>query len=61
MTPARDRLRDVPEGAFLAGAGSSIQLERRADATDAWRIGDRILLPYVHPADGRPDHNSGGR
>jgi hypothetical protein len=44
-------LRDVAEGAFLAGTGSSIRLEWRGDVSDAWRIGDWILLPYVHPAD----------
>jgi hypothetical protein len=42
---------EISEGAYLAGSGSSLQLEWRPNIRDAWRIGDWILLPYVHPAD----------
>jgi hypothetical protein len=41
--------RDLPGGGILAGCGSYFRLEWRAKASEHWRLGDWILLPYVHP------------
>jgi hypothetical protein len=39
------------DGAILAGAGSFFQLQWRSESRSAWRDGDWILLPYVHPVE----------
>ncbi|HWK64287.1 MAG TPA: MBL fold metallo-hydrolase [Rhizobiaceae bacterium] len=51
LRPASGTQQDSADGGILAGPGSSFQLRWRANSFDTWRIGDWILLPYVHPAD----------
>ncbi|MGY2932722.1 hypothetical protein ACVWZ6_002324 [Bradyrhizobium sp. GM6.1] len=47
----RDVDRELSSGSLLAGCGSHFRLEWRKDASDRWRLGDWILLPYVHPVE----------
>lgn len=49
LKPASPSDKVLDDGALLAGAGSSIQLEWQNDDADCWRTADWILLPYVHP------------
>ncbi|MBM7045537.1 hypothetical protein [Rhizobium lusitanum] len=51
LTPADPTARQTQSGAFVAASGSYLQLEWQAFTGDAWRRGDWILLPYVHPVD----------
>lgn len=51
LTPADPTARETQSGAFVAASGSYLQLEWQAFTGDAWRRGDWVLLPYVHPVD----------
>jgi hypothetical protein len=43
-------VRSPVKGDFLAGNGSGMRLEH-TEVSYSWRVGDWILLPYVHPVD----------
>ncbi|PDS46343.1 hypothetical protein CO662_36150 [Rhizobium anhuiense] len=51
FTSADPAARETESGAFVAASGSHFQLEWQAFTGDAWRSGDWVLLPYVHPVD----------
>lgn len=51
LTAADEAKRDLTDGPVIAGAGSFIQLEWRHIESMGWRVGDWILLPYVHPVE----------
>lgn len=51
LTPADPTARETQNGAYVAASGSYLQLEWQSFTGDAWRRGDWVLLPYVHPVD----------
>ncbi|MDV4159020.1 MULTISPECIES: hypothetical protein [Rhizobium] len=51
LTPGDPTARETQNGAYVAASGSDLQLEWQSFTGDAWRRGDWVLLPYVHPVD----------